>query len=230
MRLFNSLLTTAAAVVMSASTAYAGVEFSLPGGNSATVAVGDTVVITIDVANIGATAALRQSVSGFGASIFGYNEGVADFVPGTGRAAASLFGSCGTDPEDPTACVGGLVQADNAFFSPSNLVETTVGGAKRVQIVAAASTTPTNRSGSGDFGYDGTFSTPAFIVTFQATGVGQTVLRIGTGFPGDALILSTGAEFQVPELTYTINVIPEPGTALLMGLGLAGLAAAGRRE
>ena len=28
----------------------------------------------------------------------------------------------------------------------------------------------------------------------------------------------------------TINVVPEPGTALLMGLGLAGLAAAGRKD
>lgn len=220
-----TLLAVSLSMVMVASTAVAGVEFTVVNGASTTIPVGGTVVVSINVANVGATPALRQSVSGFGASIFGYNQAVADFVTGSGRAAKQFFGSCGTDPEDPTGCIGGLTQANNAFFSPSNLVENIVGGNHRIQIIAAASTTPTNRSGVGDFGWDDTFTTPDMIVTFQGIAEGTTTLRIGTGFPGDALILADTTAVQVPEVTFTITV-PEPATwaAGLASLGtVAGL-------
>lgn len=67
------------------------------------------------------------------------------------------------------------------------------------------------------------------VLTFQVIGAGDgfaeidPVLLIGDGFIGDAGVLAPGIVLE-------INAIPEPGTALLMGLGLAGLAAAGRRN
>jgi hypothetical protein len=65
-------------------------------------------------------------------------------------------------------------------------------------------------------------------LTFQVIGAGDGFAEI------DGVLLQAD-EFQGDAGTFvntgvSINVIPEPGTALLMGLGLAGLAAAGRRN
>jgi hypothetical protein len=66
-------------------------------------------------------------------------------------------------------------------------------------------------------------------LTFQATGVGTTnfasLLAAGDDVTVDGQ--SVGSNFGVSS---SVTVIPEPATALLMGLGLAGLAAAGRRR
>lgn len=64
------------------------------------------------------------------------------------------------------------------------------------------------------------------IIVLQATGVGSfTVSQSGSG--NSTINGQDGPPSFGPNLTVT--VVPEPGTALLMGLGLAGLAAAGRR-
>ena len=66
----------------------------------------------------------------------------------------------------------------------------------------------------------------ATVLIFQVTGTG--VFEITQSESGNSTIngVDQGPSFG-PSLTV---VVPEPGTALLMGLGLAGLAAAGRRE
>ncbi|MBK7948308.1 MAG: PEP-CTERM sorting domain-containing protein [Deltaproteobacteria bacterium] len=53
-------------------------------------------------------------------------------------------------------------------------------------------------------------------------------LQIGTSAPVGLLDDDVAYAFDIDQVS--LNPIPEPGTALLMGLGLAGLAAAGRRE
>lgn len=53
-------------------------------------------------------------------------------------------------------------------------------------------------------------------------------LQIGTSAPVGLLDDDVAYSFDIDQVS--LNPIPEPGTALLMGLGLAGLAAAGRRE
>lgn len=52
--------------------------------------------------------------------------------------------------------------------------------------------------------------------------------QIGTSAPAGLLDDDVAYTFDIDQVS--LNPIPEPGTALLMGLGLAGLAAAGRRE
>ena len=66
-------------------------------------------------------------------------------------------------------------------------------------------------------------------LTFQVIGAGDGFAEIDPTFLiGDDV---TGDSFAfAPGIVLEINAIPEPGTALLMGLGLAGLAAAGRRN
>ena len=47
---------------------------------------------------------------------------------------------------------------------------------------------------------------------------------------GHVAIDRFGNELPFNNATFALTIVPEPGTALLMGLGLAGLAAAGRKE
>ena len=73
-------------------------------------------------------------------------------------------------------------------------------------------------------------------VTLQVTGLlppGESLTSLTSFFAsGDSFNLNGAALGGVGfnGITVAIEVIPEPGTALLMGLGLAGLAAAGRRR
>jgi len=62
----------------------------------------------------------------------------------------------------------------------------------------------------------------------DATGAGTTTLDIGT-FAEFGGIYQGTSDDNANNTSVTVTVIPEPGTALPMGLGLAGLATAGRR-
>jgi len=56
-----------------------------------------------------------------------------------------------------------------------------------------------------------------------------TVGVAGTGLDSDGSVLIGDFSTQYPPLTTLIQAIPEPTTALLLALGLAGLTAAGRK-
>ena len=83
--------------------------------------------------------------------------------------------------------------------------------------------------GTAGAGGDGTAEDAQFTIVYNVIGAGTTTLRVGT-FTDYADAFSGASDNTVTNTGVTITVVPEPGTALLMGLGLAGLAAAGRRE
>ncbi len=80
-------------------------------------------------------------------------------------------------------------------------------------------------------GFSANFSAPVgqtvseeFIFGEVVPGVGRVDLVVLNSHPG------TFNQIEIREVAFTGTVIPEPSTALLMGLGLTGLAAKGRRR
>lgn len=220
MRLIVSLIATAA--MFMASTAGA-VELSVVGANSATIGLGEDVTIDIRLTNLSAT-----SVQGLGASVHGYAGGL-DFVSGQG--VGNYFNLVCLPA--PTGCLGGLLNvAGTANGANRNLAESQIGAfGPRVQIALSAALAPVNGTGVGtDIGLDGVTGSTMFRVTFRGAAAGTYELLIDSSYQGDLVNLGGGGEGEIAGTTFTVTVVPEPGTALLMGLGLMGLAAAGRRE
>lgn len=210
MRLFISVLATAAMFFV-ASTAGA-VEFTIVGPNSATVLFGESVTIDIVLTNTSAT-----SVNGLGASVTNY--GANEFVSGS-AVSTYLNAICVA----PGACFGGLSNLAGPALSESSIGT----NGNRVQIALSASLSPVVGAPNTDQGLDNGVGTAMFRVTFTA--VESANIEIGTSYQGDGVIIPGGDSIQAQGDTFALTVVPEPGTALLMGLGLAGLAAAGRRE
>jgi hypothetical protein len=214
MRLYVSLLASVA-VFFAVSTASA-VEFVVLNGPGADLSVGDEVTIQIRIRD-------AVGVFGLGASVFGYDEGVADF------AAGDAVGSYLNPICVPGAgCFNGLTNLAGGALS-----ESAIGAnGNRVQIGNSAGLSAVTAVGDDNPGLDGVIGGGGsqFNVTFRAVGLGSTTLSIGTGYQGDVVVLAGGVTEQATNGSFTINVIPEPGTALLMGLGLVGLATAGRRK
>jgi hypothetical protein len=67
-----------------------------------------------------------------------------------------------------------------------------------------------------------------FLIQFLATSVPSPVdfsLEFGTGPPGPIVVGADGSALPFSNATYALTIVPEPSTALLVGLGLFGLAA-----
>ncbi len=225
MRLFTSVI--ASAIFLVASSASALTTFNVTTDSARPLNAlnpGDTVTINIRLSG-------GTNVFGLGASAWGYNEAVIDFT--SGQAVSSInhavaipavgFFSGLTNTLVP-APVPGTVGS-------GPLAESSIGASgNRVLFFNGVGLTPTN-SNAADPGLNGSASDAQFRLVFTAGQVeGTTVINIGTGYNGDGEVGTGGVTDTSANVALAITVVPEPGTALLMGLGLAGLAAAGRKE
>lgn len=86
--------------------------------------------------------------------------------------------------------------------------------------------------GSGDVGIAGGSTASGADVHFQVTFVASILNGqepVASTFSFNTLAVRTGGTTETNSSSFAVTVVPEPGTALLMGLGLAGLAANRRR-
>lgn len=224
----RSLPILAFALLLAASTASARTTFNLSvktdgyGGSPGPIGPlypGDT--LTLDIRLSGG-----RNVNGLSASVWGYDESVIDFV--RGEAVSSINHAVAIPgvgafagltnllvPQPPPSPVTGT-------FGTGPLSESAVGAnGSRVQFMNGVSVTATN-SNALDPGLDGTVEDAQFRIVFEILRIGSFRLNVGTGYPGDGEIVP--GEFDDSAntvLQYTI--IPEPGNAVLLGLGLASL-------
>ena len=212
MRLFVSIIATA--IFFAASAASAAVTFTVDvtsdsGRPLDLLEAGDTITLDITMRSDG------TPTFAIGASVFGYEPGSLTLVGGVTSSAALVQFATG-----PGTGFGGL-DSTQAVASV---------GPRETQFFNGVSISGTPATGVGDISpVTGVAGGPHARITFTVNAA--TSFRVGADAAfGDAIVGQGGAFLTANNADIAVALIPEPGTALLMGLGLAGLAAAGRRE
>ncbi|MBJ20284.1 MAG: hypothetical protein CL933_12815 [Deltaproteobacteria bacterium] len=205
-------------VVMFASAASAELTWTATatasGGDINNMTPGDTVTIDITLRSD------AEGVYGFGGAAYGYDLESVTLDGANSYGAVNVLNTiCVAGP----MCFGGMTDqlAGN---------QPVVQGAE-VQFFNGVSITPVTGTGAADE----QSNVPGFAVgdgQFRLTFTvhANSTIQIGDGGSGDGAIGNGGASLASNNTSVAFSVIPEPATALLMGLGLAGLGLAGRRE
>lgn len=212
--------------------------FSSSGASNSFIAPGDTLTVDLVLENNGGVDVYGAGIAARGHDVNGdgiQNDGL--FVSG-GSLSTEIFGpgfSLG---------LGNVLSAPDlrgsaAQFSPGHPAYV-AAVPLHAQLFDGIDTTAWNFTGSTDAGVGTNADVAAGNVHFQvqyqvAAGQGGSsyqpvTLNFGVFSDlGGALVTTGGATAAFGNDSLTINVVPEPGTALLMGLGLAGLATVRRR-
>ena len=204
MRLLITNLLASALLIFGAASAHAfATTMTSNYSNGTVLGVGDTVEVTVNFDSEGAADIALLSVSVlFNDTIFSYDGG--------------------TSPSYALYVSGGKA---NQYLVPAttNLTLRT-GTADQILLDWQNTALP---GGNRDAG---SFDMATLVFTVADTGAGLAAFTLSGTSPGNILQLADGSN---PANTLSGNfdvVTPEPTTALLVGLGLAGLGVAGRRR
>ena len=222
MRLFTSFLATVAMLAM-APAAFAGVIYTASATTSdasplSAVTPGAKIIIDITVRT-------DDFALGVAGSVNNYDNTVVGLDAAGSTIAATVFNAfC-----FPSAgCFNGLT---NQVGGAITFQENAVGPGVESEFLAALGLAAAGGNGSIDEGLGGVAGAPQFQVVFDAIGAPGTSTTLDIGTFAAYLDGYTGTvDSNATNTSVAITIVPEPGTALLMGLGLAGLAGAGRRE
>lgn len=234
MRFIVSVLATVA-IFLAATAASATVSFTVAGTNLTTLStdlslaqVGDQVQIDIFMSN-------DASVAGAGLTAFDLN-GVLNF--NGGETAAQWFSKKLNAFGGPVAGIGNTSGTSNGTDGSYSIeLPRTLGGGDvqvdgAVRFFNGVTTSPAVGTGAfdlGPVGITGAGVNPHARLLFTVAGVG--LIQIGVdGINGAVIDGVTGGFAPFNNASVQIGTVPEPGTALLMGLGLSGLSLAGRRR
>ena len=238
-RLARSLVLAAILLSFPLSANAAGISVtnvSSSGASTAVLAVGD--VLTVDLVVNNAT---NLDIFGLGLLVTGYDEdrnGMADsgLVFHSGAVTASALNTASI-PGPPLQVFGGL---NNVRTEPVEVwnFDPFDHESLRLSIFEGAATTSSNGDGGTDIGVDGALTSTGdvhFRVSFMATSLlrgDSAAFNLIFGIDpeyGAIAVGEAGSSLPFANDTVYTTVVPEPGTALLFGLGIAGLASTRRR-
>jgi len=237
-----ALITAALVAPLSAGALGVSIEStSVAGaGNVNALENGDVVTFGLLLEN-----ATQQDVFALGVGAYGYDEGAVGsatdnhlvFVSST--ASASAFNNNGQ-----------VIPSFGVLNDNDGLGNSTVAGVEsgapfpfnqelRAVLFNGIGTSAATGTGNDDAGVGGGLtgvgSDIHIQVSFQVQSLGATplsptavTLEFGTGQFGNEAVGTGGSTLAFTNATSTLTIVPEPGTALLMGLGLAGLASVRR--
>jgi hypothetical protein len=211
---------------------------SSSGASTSLLKLGD--ILTIDVVASNDT---NLEIFGMGLDVSGYDtdeNGLADNgIALLGGSVASQVFSQVYDPigDQNFGGVQNIWTAPQEKGNPANPFAGIEAVKLHTVLVEGAALSPSTGDGSLDIGVDGGLVGDGdvhFRVQFQAiTGiVSRQAVTLSFGIDpsvGNVVIGPGGTELPFSNDSVSFSVIPEPGTALLFGLGLAGLATTRRR-
>ena len=238
-----ALITAALVAPLSAGALGVSIESTSVTGAGSVNALENGDVVTFGLLLENAT---QENVFALGVGVYGYDEGAVGsatdnhlvFVSSTASASAFNtngqvvpgFGVVNNSDGLSNSTVAG-VQSGAPFPFNQELRAVLFNGIG----VLAASGTGNDDAGVGG-GLTGIGSDIHIQVSFLVQGLNSTVgsptavtLDFGTGRFGNEAIGTGGSSLAFNNASSTLTIVPEPGTALLMGLGLAGLASIRRR-